>query len=409
MSLKSNGVFLERNFLLILSSSVIFWTAQGILAPIIPLYIRSFGASMTDIGLIAMTRALGFAVFEPMTGWLSDKIGRKKLLIFSTLSTGASIFAYTLIREVLGFYLVSFIIASTMSCFSSPMRASMADTIPESSRGRGYGVYMTLLSFGSVIGPLIGGYVADLAGYIIPFYIGVAVVTASFFLTLTIKESLQPQEKEHSTIVNDNNRSQEDRSDGLKSLLTLGFILFLASRFIYIFNFSFTNSFLPIIARESPNYKLSKTDIGILMAIISAITGLSRLPSGILVERIGRKPVIMMGLILNGFSFLGFLIASGFIQLCLVVALMSVGSSAADLGMIVLLTDSIPRRKYGAAIGLYGLSEDIGLMACSALTGFFYDTMGVVAVIYFLSAFILGDVFLSFASFRFLSRSEKGD
>lgn len=405
--LRSHGSFPRRDFLLLLSASITFWTAQGILTPVIPLYIRSFGASMTDVGLIAMTRALGFAVFEPITGWLSDRIGRKRLLIFSTLSTGGVLFAYTLIMEVWSFYLVSFIIASTMSCFSSPMRASMAETIPESSRGKGYGVYMMLLSLGSILGPLIGGYVTDLAGYTIPFYIGILVILASFFLMLNTQESLQPQRTEPSLIINENNSLEQDRSKGMKGLLTLGFVLFLTSRFIYMFNFSFTNSFLPILAKESPSYKLSKTDVGVLMAVISATTGLIRLPSGVLVERFGRKSVIISGLILNGFSFFGFLTASGFVQLCLVVVLMAMGTSATDLGMIVLLTDVVPRRKYGAAIGLYGLSEDIGIMACSAVTGFFYDTMGIAAVVYFLSAFIFGDVILSIVSFKALKRNQK--
>jgi len=58
---------------------------MGIIGPVLPLYLRSFGVSMATVGVVFTVRMFGFMIFEPIFGGVSDRFGHKKIIFFTSI------------------------------------------------------------------------------------------------------------------------------------------------------------------------------------------------------------------------------------------------------------------------------------------------------------------------------------
>ena len=167
---------ITRKFLTMTFISAIIRFTFSLRGSIAALYFRSLGISIVDIGVISMFGAIGFAVFEPTLGFLSDKINRKKFLIFGMLGVSIITFLYTLGSTVWHFYLLSFFMSAVMAGVTVSTRALIATVLPSSKKGRSYGLYMAIASIGGIIAPIIGGYLAGAINYYVPFYLGALII-----------------------------------------------------------------------------------------------------------------------------------------------------------------------------------------------------------------------------------------
>lgn len=389
---------ISRNFLRVTLVSLIFWFSFGLRGPVVPLYIRSLGASMAEMGIVSMFGSIGWAVFEPSLGLLSDKIGRKKILILGTLGAALITFLFTLAKAVWNFFLLSFLLSATMSGMSVTTRAFMADALPPSRRGRNYGIFMAATSLGSIPAPFLGGYLAGAINYYVPLYAGALIILISFFVALTLSEERKLNQKEKLSKGAPERPIEKYR--GLKHFATAGFILFFLTRAFQTFTGFFSMSILPIYVKESPKFRATEAQIGIMLGLARVVSSPMQLVFGALADRIGRKPLILIGLIFSGFAFLGYTIIGGIPQLYLLQIFVSLASVAYNLSMMVLMIETTPSEYYGTAMGLYGLAEDFGGIAGPLTLGPLYDKYGVMVSAYCTSmVFFVGSI-LAFASFR---------
>ncbi len=385
----------SRPFITILLVSFFFWLGRGIEVPIVPLFVRSYGYSMTEIGLVALAGSLGFAVFEPLTGWLYDKVGMKKIIIFATFAGIFIVPLFSIARELWTFAIISFLVSAATAGLSSPTRASIARFSSGSRRGRAYGFFQSAMTLSMTVGPVLGGYLAQTMGYRVPFYVSSLAIIGSFLAALML-----PKEEEKGGRGGSSTQPEGKERERFTIILTTGFITFLTARLLSVSIWSFTTNLLPVYAKEAPNLLATETEIGLALALRSAATTALQLCLGVLIDKVGRERVIILGMILCSFTFLGFIVVQNLAQLYLAVTVLAVGFAAPNIGLIVLMMDRIPSSHYGSAMGLYGLSEDIGGMMYALLIGSIYDRWGIVLVLYFMSAIMALDALVSFVSFK---------
>ncbi|MFC4247113.1 MFS transporter [Natribaculum luteum] len=132
----------------------------GVIIPILPYYVRSFGVSDVYIGLLAASYSLMQFVFAPLLGRLSDRHGRRPVIMLSL--TGSAV-AWTVfgLASAVWMLFVSRLLAGAMGGNIAAAQAYVADVTPEARRAESLGLVGAAFGLGFVFGPAIGGFFAS--------------------------------------------------------------------------------------------------------------------------------------------------------------------------------------------------------------------------------------------------------
>ena len=143
---------------------------------------------ITSAALAGIVLALG--VTQPFFGHLSDRYGRDRLMMIGMLSLiGLFVTAISVLRGRLELVLASpFLVAfgGGSFAFAPAALASLGDFAPEKGRGTTMGVYSVVISLGTIVGPLLGGYLLDHYGFSSLFYAGLVILIVAMALAIII-------------------------------------------------------------------------------------------------------------------------------------------------------------------------------------------------------------------------------
>jgi DHA1 family tetracycline resistance protein-like MFS transporter len=156
----------------------------SILIPILPFYVTHFHASYTAVGLLFATFAACQFLAAPLWGNLSDRIGRKKVLIISqvgaTIGWGMLAFAPSL-----PWVFLARIVEGLSGGNISVTQAYVADRVEPEQRSRAFAYVGASFSAGFVFGPLIGGVLLQY-GYTAPFLVAAALQVVTLVITILL-------------------------------------------------------------------------------------------------------------------------------------------------------------------------------------------------------------------------------
>ena len=161
----------------------------GIIIPLLPFYAESFGASPFQIGLLFASFSISQLIASPLLGDLSDRFGRRPVLMASLLGTAVSFLIMALAQSLLALFLAR-IIDGLSGGNITTARAYVADVTTEENRARGYGVIGAAFGLGFIIGPGLGG-AFSMISYTAPIWVAViltlgAIVVAWAWLPETV-------------------------------------------------------------------------------------------------------------------------------------------------------------------------------------------------------------------------------
>ena len=147
----------------------------GIIIPLLPLYAKQFGASGLEVGFLLMSYSLMQFFFAPMWGRLSDRIGRRPVLMIS-LATSAVGYTIWGLSTSLAMLFVSRIVAGFGNANLAVAQAYIADVTPAENRAQGMGIIGAAFGLGFVLGPAIAGIICqfgvhpNMLGFIAAFF-----------------------------------------------------------------------------------------------------------------------------------------------------------------------------------------------------------------------------------------------
>lgn len=155
----------------------------GLILPLLPYIGEKYGANEFQIGILGATYSLFQFISSPILGRLSDRFGRKKLLIISQIG---SVFGYILLAfsNSLPLIFLSRIIDGTTGGNISIAQAYIADVTDEKDRAKGMGLIGAAFGLGFIFGPIIGGLLA-VFGFWAPALFAALVGLFTVFLTIT--------------------------------------------------------------------------------------------------------------------------------------------------------------------------------------------------------------------------------
>lgn len=349
----------------------------GIISPILALFIRRQGVSVTQLGLLGTAGMMGWLIFEPLSGVIADRVQKKWMLAFGVMASTVIYALYPMAGEIWHFALLAFAMSSVMSFYAISVKSLTAELLPTSGRGRAYGRYLAGISIGGIAGPFVGGYMADALGYSLPFYLSAAVGLVSLGGILLLKYDGVAQETS----------GESSESGGLTSKPVLTIFLV---RGLYLFDLVFRQNFLPVYLNESPAIGASETEIGAYMSILRVMSALSQSFLGDVIDKVGCRVVIVSSLGLGGLGYLGLLAIRGVFPLYMLGVFQGVFMAAANMGMMIHLMDVMPAGRTGMVMGLYSEAENVGGMIAAPSLGYVYDSVGsAYSVLYVVWALIL--------------------
>src|SRR5690606_18942375 len=163
----------------------------GLIIPIMPAYLDTFGVAGQVLGTLIATFAFAQFLFSPISGQLSDKYGRKKLIIFGLIVFGLSQLAFGLASELWILYVARFFSGLGAAFLIPPMMAFVADITTYEERGKGMGWLGASMSLGFMIGPGFGGFLAEVSLQF-PFYIAALVAILAAFMSYIALPDVPP-------------------------------------------------------------------------------------------------------------------------------------------------------------------------------------------------------------------------
>src|ERR1700736_2249518 len=155
----------------------------SILIPLLPFFVKKFGAPDVAVGIVFASYSLAQLIAGPLWGNLSDRIGRKMVLIVSQI--GATIaWALMAFAPSIPFVILSRVIEGFSGGNIGVTQAYVGDLVEPKRRGQAFAYVGAAFSAGFVFGPATGGWLAERYGFGVPFLLAAALQLLTLFLTI---------------------------------------------------------------------------------------------------------------------------------------------------------------------------------------------------------------------------------
>ena len=153
-----------------------FMLCSGMVYSVISLYWAEAGLSRTQIGLLYMVGSAMGVFFAPYLGGLSDRLGRKRVLLLCMISFAFVFIFFSLVRNFSQALPIYALEGASWVAMGATVPALIADISPPEKRGWAMGVYERAWSLGWMAGPPLGGFLSDLIGFRLTFILGATLI-----------------------------------------------------------------------------------------------------------------------------------------------------------------------------------------------------------------------------------------
>ncbi len=343
----------------------------GVIMPILPFYAESMGASATDLGLLLASYSMVQFFFSPIWGQISDRVGRKPVILFGLVGFGISFLLFGISTQ-LWMLFGARILGGVLSAATLPtVLAYVADTTGEKERGGGMGVLGAAMGMGITFGPVIGGYLGSISNAA-PFYVsaGLALAVALFALAFL------PESRPHTAQMQ--SRQAPRRGTGLSEVLSalwgpLGFVMVLA----FLASFASANLEGTFALFSQVHLGFGEAEMGTVFGVMGVTMALTQgFLVGPFINRWGEERMIQLGLISSAVGFLALVLTFNMASMLIVMSLMGLGNAAMRPAVNSLVSKRTTADKQGAILGVVNSYNSLGRIFGPILGGVIFDTLG---------------------------------
>lgn len=390
------GIIKSRQVLLLAVGMFIFTLGFGIIVPVMPYYAKNLGATAFDLGLLMATFSIMQFIFAPAWGVISDRVGRKPIMMIGLLGFGLSftltglssqpimlsiselIGRYTGLTPHIGVLFCSELIGGTLSAGIWPaILAYIADITKPEERGSLMGLMGAASGLGIIFGPAISGFIA-VWGLTLPYFAGAALayVTAIMSYAMLRESRIKGTETK-----------AEKKVPMMHALRTTFGIIFLLSLFISFAGAFIDGTFayfvmdrfgLTDLPSKMPflNGTIVTTGPGVMGIVFTAMGIIGVLCQGLLVGKcmalFGEERTIMGGLVICGAGILLLLAAGGLLTLIFFICLIGIGSGLVFPSLNTLVSMKTDPESQGAMLGALGSFSSFGRAIGPPVGSFLY-------------------------------------
>ena len=299
----------RATLVVVFATILIDFVGFSALVPVLPLYAEQLGASPSQVGLILAAHAVAQLLFLPAWGWMSDRVGRRPVILVSLAGTAAAFAALALAESLSAIYLARFL-SGFFAASVGTAQAVVTDVTAEEDRAHGMGWVGAAVGLGMVLGPALGGAVAVIHPRA-PFWTVAALAAVNFaFAWLKLPETFQRPE------------GRADLGDLVRLLVPAPLRLAAAvhdrriALYLVVFLLVFTSlgvleSMAPLLL--SHEFGAPVLHISLVFACLGAVFVFTQgVLLGPLVDRFGEPRLVALGLIAMGLGLLAMVVAPSF-------------------------------------------------------------------------------------------------
>jgi DHA1 family multidrug resistance protein-like MFS transporter len=329
---------------------------------LLPLYLKELNASVVQIGLFFTISQVIPLVVQILGGWVSDSLGRLRSIALGSVAGNLTFVGFILAPTWQWVISGMFFSAITRSLIGPSFSAFIAENSAEKNRARLFGISDTLFMIVGVVGPPLGGYLADRYGFRIMFggawvlYFFATLIRVGMARTAARGHEANPQKLTLGSL-------RGNLGSMLGLLLSGGVITWiLITDGVRDIAYSLSGNLMPVYLEQIG--EMSFQQIGWLGSIFSVSMMLVTTPAGWLADKKGERLGIISGFLLEFAAMFTFMQVKGFMGYALVWALFGVGAGMMSPAYNSLISKAVPDKLRGTAFGLFGTS--LGLVSLPA-------------------------------------------
>ena len=371
------GPLLEHNQLLMISiATVLVMAGQGVISPVLPLFAKKFGVGSAAIGLTLSSFALARLILNIPLGILSDRYGRRLLLVAGPLVTAIGMVGSGFSFGIVDLLAWRFVAGAGSAMYMTGAQIYLSDISTPANRARFIGTNQGALLLGTSIGPAVGGVLAEAWGLRAPFIVvGVAALFAAAHAYFRIPETrhlaLATIEADRAAAAPGAARTTERfawfRFATSRDFVAISFVVMA----IFLTRTAGRQTLMPLYAAEELH--MSPGVLGALFTVMALINVALLAPSAVIADRFGRKWSIVPSNLVVAVSLFMLAAAHGYPMFLAGALVHAVGSSLAGPAPVAYTADIAPPNMRGLAMGMYRSAGDIGFMIGPPLLGALAD------------------------------------
>ena len=353
----------SRSFVLICTVGIFCFISYNMVRmPALSLFAESLGASPERIGLIVSVSTITGVLLKLPSGALSDIYGRRFLLRIGVVAFGLPPFLYPFITDLDALTALRFLHGLATAIFAPSALATVAELYRE-RRGAALGTYTACTQSGLLLGPFFGGYLIHAAGFDTAFVTaGVfGCIAMILFYSLHLDVAVPPR--------------TEGGAGAILSEMWKGFAAVVKNKKVLITS---TTDAAKMIANGAlmaflPLYGVSvglnPGEVGMLFTVQAVTSFFSKPIMGRISDRVGRQPLIILGLCICAGTFICIPHVAMFPILLMLSAGFGFGEAVVSSSSSALVADSSEFKRLGAGLGMQGTIMDIGHASGPLLAG----------------------------------------
>jgi MFS family permease len=299
--LKEN-IYLQGNIRVLAIQTLVSQIGFGMFYVIWQPFILSTGASITELGIIQSIINIVTVIGLIFWGMLSDRIGRKPVIIASYVVRILAMLMLLVSSNPLFLLIFAFLIGLSCNFMSgNPARSALiSESITENQRATAFGTIMTMSQITNAIAASAGGYIAIQGGYNIIFYISIiGDIIGILLISSRIKETHQKTIK----------RTQISSIIRLKTAIIPEKGIYALYLIAIVIGFGYNIGFSIFYGTLVDNFGFTELQLGFISSSFSLVSGLSAIPAGYISDRYGKKLVLFSGWFCGVISITGFMLS----------------------------------------------------------------------------------------------------
>nr|WP_145402278.1 MFS transporter [Paenibacillus xylanexedens] len=339
---------------------------QGMLIPILPEYLKLFHAGGTVAGFLVAAFGAAQFLFSPIGGQWADRFGRKKLIMAGMFLVVVSDLIFAVSTSLPLLYIARFIGGISLGLMVPANLAYVADITTPETRAKGMGYFGASMNLGMVLGPGLGGFIAEM-GVRMPYFVASGLGLVAALLTLLLPETLPPEKRTIST----ENKKGFNMGKQILSSFKVPYFGYLLIILVMTFGLMSYETVFSLFAEYKYGFNASTISIIITMgAIIGIVVQIWLLD--FFVKRLGEIKLIRLSLIMTPIALLLMLIKVNLIFLLFASALYFAFNAFLRPTVSSLISQNAGDRQ-GYASGLNTTYSSLGTVFGPLVAGILFD------------------------------------
>jgi MFS transporter, DHA1 family, multidrug resistance protein len=354
--------------ILLMINMFIAMVGMGLVLPLLPKFLEQLGGGGSEMGFLVAAFGITQFIFSPIGGELSDKYGRKKIIVFGIGVFALSQLIFAIATDMWMLYMSRLLAGLGAGIMSPAMMAYIADVTTEDDRAKGMGMFGAAMSLGIVIGPGIGGFLEGF-GMRVPFYVATTLATLSTITSLFFLPETLSKEKQAEMRLTRSKREHIFKQM-VSSFKAPYFMLLLL---VFVLNFGLLNfeTVFSIFLQQKFDYSVQDISVFFTFGALAGVI-IQAVIFGRLVGKFGERKVMIGAFLLAAATMLAMTIIGTYAIIFTVTILFFIATSLVRPAVNTLLS-KMAGPEQGFVAGMNNAYMSLGNIAGSIVAGLLFD------------------------------------